>query len=657
MLAVYGVSLPVDAAKNPFLARVAFLKAARVAAEPVQITTPGNAQGAESLGLFSASDVASALGSLIAKRVKQDAELLALEALTRELEKINQDPRYDKPLDKLLPQSMRYLETINPSAASPSMWSVLQTDFRQDLQITPNNLPPFLDSLHSANTAPPLEQYFIDMGASLGAQIAVGGRTPYTIVDALANQSNAFYQRQLQAQTSVGATWPVLREFQQADAAAQALMIFSHTFSVDKKSEWQTADQVTDYLRTTVKAAGAQPADPLYLLLGLSYVRDAASYRVVAQALFPGQSADTAVTLLASSLAGYVGRGTDFASAIAPLLNQFAKLQTDVKSLPLQSSPQPPTLADVHALVTDLGGLASSVTKVINTVEPNTVSGSVQQSIDKWKNELETLAQIATSARAGDYQGAMAALIVELPELLPQECGGPANGSEKGQSCHIAGGGLVDFIAQKGPLIASLAQAKSSADFTAALDSYALPAGSFTQIQNETRSFTLNAYFGAEAGAEILSGNLGGSGARRVAPRLGFTAPVGIAYNWAKVSGDAKDTDWHFATGSQSVFVSALDVGAIASFRLGSGGGGQIPPVRWSNILAPGLFYVWTMKNTPFSIMVGTEYGPELRQVSTTSGNTLDRAAWQLPVIAFAFNIPLFQLSGRTTSTLDAPGN
>jgi hypothetical protein len=42
--------------------------------------------------------------------------------------------------------------------------------------------------------------------------------------------------------------------------------------------------------------------------------------------------------------------------------------------------------------------------------------------------------------------------------------------------------------------------------------------------------------------------------------------------------------------------------------------------------------------------MLGTQYGPELTKVSTTSGNTIQRAAWQIPVLSFTFDLPILSL-------------
>jgi hypothetical protein len=643
VLAGYGVRDPTKALQNPFLANVQILQDhSKVALATV---TTGSAQGGgDSFNPFAASGVANALGSIIAERVRQDAEILAIQALSTEINRINADTtHYDHPLDKLLPLSSQYLEKIKPAAVDPSMWNVLQTDFRQDLPGVPNTLPKFFDSLNPPGTVLDFNRYVLHMSAAFGGQITVNAGNPYNIIDALAQQSGSFYAQQVANGKAVANAAATLSHLQKADAVFQALTVFSHALTVDRRYQWARPQDLKAYLTTPLD--GGSQSDPVFLLVGLSYAADPTAYQTIAQALYPGQNATNAVASLASDLQTHLGKIDTFTDAAGQVLTQLSKLQADVKAV--SDVTRKSVLSDVGPLILDFGGMATSVCDAINAAVKDTVPHAdivPQADIDaikKWQGELYTLAQIATDARTGDYRGAISALIIEMPNVLPAET--------------TDSNGAVQFIAKQGPLIASLASATNQQDFTAALDSYALPAGSFTQIQHESRSWTLNAYFGGELGAEILTGGLSGTNAHRVAPRLGLTAPVGFAYNWAKPTAiDDTSSKSFFQTGSQSVFFSVLDVGAVASFRLESGSGGRVASVQWSNIVAPGIYYVWTMKNTPLSVMVGTEYGPELRDISATGGNTLQRAVWQLPVVAFTFNIPLFQFWGSTASTSTA---
>jgi hypothetical protein len=119
---------------------------------------------------------------------------------------------------------------------------------------------------------------------------------------------------------------------------------------------------------------------------------------------------------------------------------------------------------------------------------------------------------------------------------------------------------------------------------------------------------------------------------------------------------DATVSTRFFQTGSWSVFLPILDVGAVASWRLGSGGG-QIPAITWSNIVAPGLFVVWTKKDTPLSILFGAQYGPELTKISASGGTTLEKATLQFPAIEFTFDIPIFSLYQTPAPTIKLNAN
>jgi hypothetical protein len=133
---------------------------------------------------------------------------------------------------------------------------------------------------------------------------------------------------------------------------------------------------------------------------------------------------------------------------------------------------------------------------------------------------------------------------------------------------------------------------------------------------------------------------------RRISPHAGFTAPIGIAWNFGHAS-ESKRFLGLFDIGSTSLFVPIVDLGAVAAWRIGNGSG-QLATVQWSNVVAPGIFMVWSAKDRPYSIMIGTQYGPELRSVSTSSGATIQRAAWQLPAINLTFDIPIFNLYERS---------
>lgn len=90
--------------------------------------------------------------------------------------------------------------------------------------------------------------------------------------------------------------------------------------------------------------------------------------------------------------------------------------------------------------------------------------------------------------------------------------------------------------------------------------------------------------------------------------------------------------------GSHSVFVQALDLGAIASSRINRGDDLEaFPKFSFGSVVAPGVYYVRSFQGSPFVWMAGATYVPQARQ--TEHGDELGGLRGSLAV---AVDIPLF---------------
>lgn len=219
-----------------------------------------------------------------------------------------------------------------------------------------------------------------------------------------------------------------------------------------------------------------------------------------------------------------------------------------------------------------------------------------------------------------------------------------------------------------GLFISNVAQAENGQQVKEALDVAALPVGSYKIKRNTFFDISLNAYPGLSAGLEFRSGIPAGADVKSVNPILGFSAPVGLGFSWGQVKekkkspGDTIQTEndfvlWknnkavvqYFSGRSHSLFVSVIDIGAITSFRLIKDDTETLPEFKWSNIIAPGVYYVNGLKNTPLSWGLGIQYGPQLRSIEK-NGTSLDLAESQFSVRAFlAVDIPIFNFYARNT--------
>jgi hypothetical protein len=159
----------------------------------------------------------------------------------------------------------------------------------------------------------------------------------------------------------------------------------------------------------------------------------------------------------------------------------------------------------------------------------------------------------------------------------------------------------------------------------------------------------LNGYIGATGGLEYipaLAQNKWGWVA-------GITAPVGIAFSWGNKC-EYKDGQVmvhkngnRYGGKSLTAFVSIIDVGALASYRLQHDSSSVVPQIQLKNIISPGLFFYYGFGKTPVSLGVGAQFGPQLREVSGTAVN-LQQNYYVKIGASLVVDIPFFNIYTKT---------
>lgn len=203
-----------------------------------------------------------------------------------------------------------------------------------------------------------------------------------------------------------------------------------------------------------------------------------------------------------------------------------------------------------------------------------------------------------------------------------------------------------DKLFKYGTFMATIVTAESSDDVEEAIEAFALPAGS-ARIKRETKwNVALNGYLGGYVGWEKIRGlETDKKGT------YGLTAPIGVSIsrgNHLLFLIPAKG--W-----STSLFLSAIDLGAIASFRFSSETVKsdtssttvyEIPDIQFEDIFSPGAFLSFGIPRSPLSINMGAQVGPNLRKVSVSSvDNTVvndyaDRMYWRFS-LSLVVDIPI----------------
>ena len=208
----------------------------------------------------------------------------------------------------------------------------------------------------------------------------------------------------------------------------------------------------------------------------------------------------------------------------------------------------------------------------------------------------------------GNYGGAVLALHVLITEL---------GTSPKLPRSYLR---IISFAAD-------VAQAEDAGSVSAAIASYAAPAGAYKRKRlTDGWYFSLNSYLGLAAGAERAGGEWAFTGAA--------FAPLGVELG-------RSNGKWAFG-----LFAQALDLGALTAWRVGSNGIDERPEVGLEQVFSPGGYVVVGFPDAPYSLAIGVSYTPKLRFVE--EGMTLDGcgsegcAAMRVGA-TFAIDVPLLQ--------------
>jgi hypothetical protein len=155
-----------------------------------------------------------------------------------------------------------------------------------------------------------------------------------------------------------------------------------------------------------------------------------------------------------------------------------------------------------------------------------------------------------------------------------------------------------------GTLAANLVVAKTQEEAESTIEAIALPAGS-ARIKKETkRSISLNSYLG---------GFYGSNDGFKYNNSYGVTGLVGIGYNWGGNRKKPKNP------ASYSVFVSVIDIGALATFRTNSDTSDYKLKVKLNQIVSPGVFFIYGFPGAPISLIAGYQYAPFISSINSNT--------------------------------------
>lgn len=194
-----------------------------------------------------------------------------------------------------------------------------------------------------------------------------------------------------------------------------------------------------------------------------------------------------------------------------------------------------------------------------------------------------------------------------------------------------------------GTFMTSVVAAETRDQMLEALETAALPVGSYRIKRNNFFSVAINTYGGVAVGREYIREISSVTSTTGVSKAGGWLlapyAPVGVSMAWGRNA----DYVNHQDHGSFGIHVNLLDVGALAAVRL-SNETASLPEFEWKNLLAPGIQAMWGLPKSVWTIAAGIQLGPELRKVNLDQGTTsIDTKQWRIG-LTFSADIPLFNV-------------
>lgn len=208
----------------------------------------------------------------------------------------------------------------------------------------------------------------------------------------------------------------------------------------------------------------------------------------------------------------------------------------------------------------------------------------------QWVKEMfSKMSNLSASLSAGQYSLSVVYLSMSLNELLPDVSNRP----------------FISRFLKYGSFMASLVEAETPEQAKAVIEAAALPPGSYSVKRHSHFNVSLNGYFGGLAGHERIKGIEAG----QIINNVSLSAPVGVHFGWGRVM-SANKNPW-----SLGFFMPFIDLGTLASYRLGNDAAESTPEIKLHHILAPGVFLECGIGGTPLSLGFGVQMGPQLRKI------------------------------------------
>lgn len=625
--------------------------------EYVEKDTSGSAQGAKdnllsaasSIGGLDVTNIADGFAKFVVKRTKQELSITFFENFKTELNKYPD-------LKTLFPQTVNLLDVIDQQIYNYSSYiSNLREAFRSDIQTLDENLPGIIDN-H--------QQFFdsrFDLGLALksGCYISTSLKHNMHPGDILDNYPvNFFYDANGNAKE------------QKLKGAIQSLQLLSESMKEKDSSNtyWvgmgkirqlvNDKDALKIYFGLILQVAHNKYQDVRFndntTLLGLlnkfDFDANYNDYVAFKQYILTFGSK---VNELNTMVVQYANPANDsikveqYAKYFKTTI-QFLEYCTKASELPYINKSPVKNLSKDLKLYFNVAYETSDLTSSINRKRYPEAINHLLVIYNDVVHKPDSGTKIVASKLTKKQNEDIAKKVVEEHNKNPQaplsteQLNAIVNSAllEKDSSTNV-----LSSLAKYGAFMATVIEAKNSDDVAAAIEAAALPTGSARIKRESSFNVAVNAEAGLFVGYEQIKGvDRCWTKDYQKINSYGITAPIGISIS--------KGHSFLFiCTGkyawSTSLFLSAVDIGAIAAFRFQNDTVAQIPTIQLKDIISPGAFLSIGIPNSPISINIGAQAGPMLRAVGTST-NTYANSSYMRFSASLVVDLPLLNLHTKS---------
>jgi hypothetical protein len=323
------------------------------------------------------------------------------------------------------------------------------------------------------------------------------------------------------------------------------------------------------------------------------------------------------------------------ASGTALLATKFFSIANDMENtrtnLRIKKATRPSdlTFKDYYPFI-------RSTVDLFNTIiTTQSIGDSTLQDTYKSLTNIPQISNQALSLYENIYVKEYGNAILNAMELLKIITDKKLTSKEQRQSTRA-----INAVLIYGTFMANMVQAQTSNQVKNIMKSATLPPGSSRIKRETTSSFTVNSYLGAAIGRDRLLDVPTNIDLPQDAFGASLSVPIGFTYSFSP--NIIKNNS------SFSIHVPLLDLGAITAYRQNPKNQNykidNLPDFSWNNLFSPGAFVVYNFANSPFSLGVGGQYGPQLREIKLDTGDPVNVNSWRFPMAFFTIDVPFFNL-------------